>query len=53
MLVDVAVVDRIRKRRKEVVDGHESEDEEENAIDHTMFQYCSDGEDNRRFDDDE
>jgi hypothetical protein len=48
MLVDAAVVERMRKRRKEVVDLQESDDE----VDHTVHQYCDDDEDNRQFDDD-
>jgi hypothetical protein len=48
MLVDAAVVERMRKRRKEVVDLQESDDE----VDHTVHQYCDDDEDNRPFDDD-
>lgn len=48
MLVDAATVEGIKKRRKVVADGHESEDEdEENRTDHTMLQYCSDDEENR------
>ena len=46
MLVDAATVEGIKKRRKVVADGHESEDEE-NMTDHTMLQYCSDDEENR------
>jgi hypothetical protein len=47
VLVDAAVVERIKKRRKEVVDEHDGEDGEENQTDHTMFQYCEDDEENR------
>jgi hypothetical protein len=47
VLVDAAVVEGIKKRRKEVVHGEEKEDGEENETDHTMFQYCSDDEENR------
>ena len=46
MLIDAATVEGIKKRRKVVADGHESEDEE-NMTDHTMLQYCSDDEENR------
>ena len=46
VLVDAATVEGIKKRRKVVADGHESEDEE-NKTDHTMLQYCSDDEENR------
>ena len=45
VIVDTATVDGIKKRRKVVADGHESEDEE-NMTDHTMLQYCSDDEEN-------
>jgi len=45
VIVDTATVDGIKKRRKVVADGHESEDEE-NRTDHTMLQYCSDDEEN-------
>ncbi|KAE8783824.1 hypothetical protein D1007_42654 [Hordeum vulgare] len=46
VLIDAATVEGIKKRRKVVVYGHESEDEE-NRTDHTMLQYCSDDEENR------
>ncbi|KAE8808058.1 hypothetical protein D1007_15617 [Hordeum vulgare] len=46
VLIDAATVEGIKKRRKVVADGHESEDEE-NRTDHTMLQYCSDDEENR------
>ncbi|KAE8786181.1 hypothetical protein D1007_39965 [Hordeum vulgare] len=46
VLIDAATVEGIKKRRKVVEDGHESEDEE-NMTDHTMLQYCSDDEENR------
>ena len=46
VLIDAATVEGIKKRRKVVADGHESEDEE-NRADHTMLQYCSDDEKNR------
>jgi hypothetical protein len=54
VLPDAAFVEKIRKRRKEVVEGHECEDEG-NMVDDTVFQYCTDGEDNRQrhFDDDD
>ena len=60
VIVGAAIVEGIKKRRKVVEDGHESEDEE-NRTDHTMLQYCSDDEQNRsghrvpcfRIDDDE
>ena len=42
VLVDAAVVERIKKTRKEVVDVHESGDEDE-----TMLQYHSGDEDER------
>jgi hypothetical protein len=47
VLVDVAVVEGMKKRRVEVVGGEENEDGEENETDHTMYQYCSDDEENR------
>ena len=57
VLVDATVVENLKKRRQEPVDGHDSEDDEGNMTDPTLFQYCSDGEDNRQrvpgFDDDE
>ena len=46
VLVDAAVVEGIKRKRKMVVDGHESEDDEGSA-DHTMLQYYSDDEGNR------
>ena len=46
VIVGAARVEGIKKRRKVVEDGHESEDEE-NRTDHTMLQYCSDDEENR------
>ena len=46
VFIDAATVQGIKKRRKVVADGHESEDEE-NRTDHTMLQYCSDDEENR------
>ena len=46
MIVGAAIVEGIKKTRKVVEDGHESEDEE-NRTDHTMLQYCSDDEENR------
>ena len=46
VLIDAATVEGIKKRRKVVADGHESEDEE-NMTDHTVLQYCSDDEENR------
>ncbi|KAE8808429.1 B3 domain-containing protein [Hordeum vulgare] len=46
VLIDASTVEGIKKRRKVVVDGHESEDEE-NRTDHSMLQYCSDDEENR------
>ncbi|KAE8772707.1 hypothetical protein D1007_55241 [Hordeum vulgare] len=46
VLIDAATVEGIKKIRKVVADGHESEDEE-NMTDHTMLQYCSDDEENR------
>ncbi|KAE8793224.1 hypothetical protein D1007_32062 [Hordeum vulgare] len=46
VLIDAATVEGIKKRRKVVADGHESEDEE-NRTDHTMLQYCSDDEENK------
>ncbi len=60
VIVSAATVEGIKKRRKVVADGHESEDEE-NRTDHTILQYCSDDEENRsghrvpcfRIDDDE
>ena len=60
VITGAATVEGIKKRRKVVEDGHESEDEE-NRTDHTMLQYCSDDEENRsghrvpcfRIDDDE
>ena len=39
VLVDAAVVESIKKKRKVMLDGHESEDDEG---DHTMLKYCSD-----------
>jgi hypothetical protein len=51
VLVDAAVVERIKKRRKEVVLGHDSEDGEHD--DATIFQYFSDNEENRTAHDDE
>jgi hypothetical protein len=45
VLVDATVVERIKKRRKEVVLGHDSEDGEHD--DATIFQYFSDNEENR------
>lgn len=51
VFVEAAVVERMKKRRKEVVDGHESEDDEEIGTDDTILQYCSDGEND--MDDDE
>ena len=44
VLVDAAIVESIKKKRKVMLDGHESEDDEG---DHTMLQYCSDGEERR------
>ena len=46
VIIDAAIVEGIRKRRKVVADGHEREDEE-NRTHHTMLQYCSDDEKNR------
>ncbi|KAE8785295.1 hypothetical protein D1007_41041 [Hordeum vulgare] len=46
VLIDAATVEGIKKRRKVVANGHESEDEE-NRTDHIMLQYCSDDEENR------
>jgi hypothetical protein len=37
VLVDVAVVEGMKKRRVEVVGGEENEDGEENETDHTMY----------------
>jgi hypothetical protein len=51
VLVDAAVVEKLKKRR-EAVAGHDSEGDEGNMGDDTMYQYCSDGED-PGFDDDE
>jgi hypothetical protein len=55
VLVDAAVVEKLKKRRQEPVDGHDSEDDD--RTDPTMSQYCSDDEGNRHrfpgFDDDE
>lgn len=57
VLVHAAVVEKLKKTRQEPVDGHESEDDERNRTDPTMFQYCSDDDENRHgvpgFDDDE
>jgi hypothetical protein len=59
VLVDAAIVESIKKKRKVVVDGNEMEDDEENVTDETMTQYFSDGEENRAghrippFDDDD
>jgi hypothetical protein len=44
VLVDAAVVEIIKKRRKEVVHGHDNEDGEHD--DGAMFQYFSDDEEN-------
>ncbi|KAE8774460.1 hypothetical protein D1007_53165 [Hordeum vulgare] len=46
VLIDAATVEGIKKRRKVVAYGHESEDEE-NMTNHTMLQYYSDDEENR------
>jgi hypothetical protein len=47
VLVDASIVEGMKKRRVEVVGGEENEDGEENETDHTMYQYCSDDEENR------
>ena len=54
VLLDASFVENIRKRKKEVVEGHECEDDK-NMVDDTVLQYCSDGEDRRQrhFDDDD
>ena len=44
VLLDASFVENIRKRKKE---GHEREDDE-NMVDDTVLQYCSDGEDKRQ-----
>ena len=47
VLVDATVVEKLKKRRQEPVDGHDSEDDEANGTDPTMYQYCSDDEESR------
>nr|XP_051202656.1 uncharacterized protein LOC127316300 [Lolium perenne] len=47
VLVDAVVVQKIKKRRKEVVVEQDVEDEEQNQPDQTMYQYCEDDEGNK------
>nr|XP_051219843.1 uncharacterized protein LOC127337018 [Lolium perenne] len=47
VLVDAVVVQKIKKRRKEVVVEQDVEDEEQYQPDQTMYQYCKDDEGNK------